>query len=477
MKNFDMDAQWKMRRLLIDLLRRQGREDLIARTDVVPLVFPSCRLTRQEIGDRWRQRLSVPKNRRGPVCLDLSIPFCRQQCAFCATYKWPYRRYEELVRYLEILYEEMAAMREIFKGEPLRSLDVCGGASDILTNDDAGRLLREIRQAFCFEDQAVRTFESNGRDLAPDRFAVLADGGINRILFGIETRDPVVLRHVHREYFDAAQFARTVARLQQGRLFHVLSADLMIGLQGDSVPQVLEDLEWLAGLGLDTIQVYPLSPTPEYLAHYVQQDLTVFETQLRVKLDAFDQAAPDLAARYGYEFQGGGGRDPRSFRLAARLPEGLDRIFCRGDDFVFDSLGFGADMWSVMTGRVYYRRAGWAQSDMVTRDYEGIELAPEDAGLFYVLKNLSSRGRVLRSSYRACTGGDLCRDFAVPVRMLQDRKMIRVDADEIRLLADSSEHRMIAILLFVQPARLWEGVRRSFSPRAVDGQKRADGRD
>jgi len=102
--------------------------------------------------------------------------------------------------------------------------------------------------------------ELNAEDLTPELVTALASGGLKQVEIGLQTTNPVALKHIRRP-FNPERFARGVELLRASGV-NVMT-DVMLGLPGDSLDDVKRTIDFVVERGLyDSLGVYPLAVLP-----------------------------------------------------------------------------------------------------------------------------------------------------------------------------------------------------------------------
>jgi oxygen-independent coproporphyrinogen-3 oxidase len=116
----------------------------------------------------------------------------------------------------------------------------------------------EGRNTFAIEAKCIEaTIEVNPESATPEFLQTVKDVGFNRVSFGVQSLSDDELKSVGRIH-TAAQ-AITAIKLVQKLDFKAISADLIIGLPGQTWTSLRKSLETLVGMGIQHLSVYCLS--------------------------------------------------------------------------------------------------------------------------------------------------------------------------------------------------------------------------
>lgn len=363
---------------------------------------------------------------RGPVSLDelfaavdperelmlyLHVPFCPpttpSACGFCLFAREDFEAYPLVVRYVDHLLQELAAVAERLGRRRLSAVYVGGGTPNLLKPREIRRLFDALRASFRLAADTEVTFEGTPALFTIDRLEALADVGVNRISVGVQVLSPRLLRHSGRHQ-TAAQVERTIRFCRDHGLR--CSADLITGWFEQQPSDVVDDVDRLADWGVTGIVNHPLTMAGDSTFARDSARLPPVETTRRSYA-----AAHQRLTRLG--FRADSYTDYRRAELGPvrylelyRDVERVDRV----------GLGYGAN--SLLAGRAgapgYTSRnvaSLGAYAQRVRAGASAIEdhfaFAPIDLALLHVLKGLEGTPRLSAEAYRRRFGGDLRADW------------------------------------------------------------------
>jgi len=184
--------------------------------------------------------------------LYIHIPFCISKCYYCDFYSLT--DVPELMdRYVDALFSEAIS----YKGMGFATLYIGGGTPSLLGSARLERLITGLSNRFDLEDLLEATIEVNpesaGRDFLSNAYGL----GIRRLSIGAQSLNEEELKkagraHDRRQVLDAVDSA-----VKSG--FQNISADVMIGLPGQTIQSLSETLNILVGAGINHISAYCLS--------------------------------------------------------------------------------------------------------------------------------------------------------------------------------------------------------------------------
>jgi oxygen-independent coproporphyrinogen III oxidase len=184
------------------------------------------------------------------------IPFCARICPYC-DFAVVEGRGEVVDRYVDAVLLEVDD--EPAWG-PLGAVFFGGGTPSSVPPSALGRILSGLERRFGLAGDAEITLEANPEDWAPDRAAALAEFGFNRVSFGAQSFDRVVLASLGRRHGpDDIARAVEVSRLER---FASVSLDLIFGTPSESLSSWEATVERAVDLEVDHISSYALTVEP-----------------------------------------------------------------------------------------------------------------------------------------------------------------------------------------------------------------------
>ncbi|WP_068311503.1 heme anaerobic degradation radical SAM methyltransferase ChuW/HutW [Polycladidibacter hongkongensis] len=237
---------------------------------------------------RIRWKALTQKERIGPSVMYLHVPFCANHCLFCGFYinKWD-RTLSKT--YTDALISELRleADGKHAQSAPINAVYFGGGTPTALEADDLARIIREIRGLYPLAPDCEITIEGRIYHFDEEKITACLEAGANRFSIGVQSFDDKTRRRMGRKVSGerAVEFFHQLTSRNQAAVV----CDLMLGLpyQDDQIWR--RDLETVASLELDGVDLYALSVFPGT------------PLDLAVKKGACESAAdlPRQAAMYG----------------------------------------------------------------------------------------------------------------------------------------------------------------------------------
>jgi oxygen-independent coproporphyrinogen-3 oxidase len=142
-------------------------------------------------------------------------------------------------------------------GRPaLDTLYLGGGTPSLLSYEELTELTATIRTAFDLSPLAEATLEANPGTVDLAWLQQARDLGWDRISLGVQALDDALLARLGRIHGSTQALEALDLAARAG--FSRRSADLMVGIPGQSLSKVIEDARVLAGTGLEHLSIYLL---------------------------------------------------------------------------------------------------------------------------------------------------------------------------------------------------------------------------
>jgi oxygen-independent coproporphyrinogen III oxidase len=189
-----------------------------------------------------------------PLGLYLHVPFCVDRCTYCSftTTRDRSLQPDTLLRLMADIHSWGTAL-----GRPaVDTLYLGGGTPSLLSHEELTALTATIRTAFDLSPLAEATLEANPGTVDLAWLQQARDLGWDRISLGVQALDDALLARLGRIHGSAQALEALDLAARAG--FSRRSADLMVGIPGQSLSKVLEDARVLAGTGLEHLSIYLL---------------------------------------------------------------------------------------------------------------------------------------------------------------------------------------------------------------------------
>jgi oxygen-independent coproporphyrinogen-3 oxidase len=197
---------------------------------------------------------------REPVAVYVHVPWCRHVCPYCDFNVYVARKHRPAEQVdVATLRREVAAWaaRPEWRGRPAKSIYLGGGTPSLLSPEAVAAVVDGVRGALGILPDAEITLEANPGTLDVARVRGYRHAGVTRLSLGVQSLDARVLRTLGRDH-RADDVHAAVAAARAAGLENV-SADLMYAVPGQTLADVVADLDGLVALGLPHLSVYALT--------------------------------------------------------------------------------------------------------------------------------------------------------------------------------------------------------------------------
>src|SRR5699024_10004533 len=201
-----------------------------------------------------------------PLGFYVHVPFCVTRCGYC-----DFNTYtaEELVSrdggvtasrstYAEQAIGEIALADRVLSGPrpAVNTVFVGGGTPTLLSPEDLGRIVAEIRDRFGPLPDAALTTEANPETVDPDYLVRLREAGFTRSPFGMQSAREHVLKVLARGQTPGLPAPSRPWARRAG--FEHINLDLIYGTPGESDQDWTASLESAIAAGPDHVSAYSL---------------------------------------------------------------------------------------------------------------------------------------------------------------------------------------------------------------------------
>jgi oxygen-independent coproporphyrinogen-3 oxidase len=311
-----------------------------------------------------------------PLGLYVHLPFCGTICYYCGCNKIITKDHGRSAKYLKYLEREARLVAECLgEDRAIGQMHWGGGTPTFLSDAEIADLTRMLRSEFDFAAQGEYAVEVDPRTVNPERVALLAQLGFNRISVGVQDFDPEVQRAVHR--IQSLEQTEQVIRAAREHGFRSVNVDLIYGLPKQTPEGFARTLDLVAGMDPDRIALYSYAHLPTVFKpqrRIAEAHLPAPETKLRLLTMAIERLVSEGYVYIGMDHFASPGDDLAVAQRQGRLTRNFQGYSSTGDS---DVLGLGVSAISTV-GPVY------AQNVKTLDEY----YARLDNGLLPVLRGL-----------------------------------------------------------------------------------------
>lgn len=184
------------------------------------------------------------------------VPFCVSRCSYCSfgSYQFDNKRLTEA--YMDAILREIAGAEKIAQGRHIRCLYVGGGTPTALSASNLRRLLHALCKAF--PDWLEFTVEAGRPDtIDSEKLDEIRRAGATRICVNAQTTNPATLQRIGRKYAPE-EFSRAF-NLSRKTGFTCINTDIIMGLPGETIEDVIKTLSDVCAFGPENITVHTLA--------------------------------------------------------------------------------------------------------------------------------------------------------------------------------------------------------------------------
>ncbi|MBR5308228.1 MAG: radical SAM family heme chaperone HemW [Clostridia bacterium] len=291
--------------------------------------------------------------------LYIHIPFCMRKCLYCDFYSIPAANEQLKSLYLEALmlhFEEHSLQLAPYV---IDSIYFGGGTPSLLTSQQISMLLRKIKKNFFVSPKCEITLETNPGTVDKAKISEFRKSGVNRLSIGCQSFYDSDLQTCGRIHNSADNIKAVDDAVNAG--FKNINVDIMYGLPGQSLQNVLGSIERAVKLGATHISLYGLK---------VEEGTPFYAMQTQKKLELPDEdtesdmyfVSCNLLKNLGF----------KHYEISNFAKPGFESVhnlkYWNCDEYV----GFGPSAHSFFSGkRFYYKNSTSLYIKNFTENYDG----------------------------------------------------------------------------------------------------------
>lgn len=208
---------------------------------------------------------------RDPLSIYVHLPFCSEQCLFCACHVIISPHYERSLPYLELLGRETDEVaRRLGSRRAVSQLHLGGGTPTYYSPADLSRFLERLWGRFQRTSDAEIAVEIDPRVTTLEHLDALAEHGFNRVSMGVQDFTPEVQAQIHRE--QSRESTERLLRHARSLGFRGMNVDLVYGLPAQSLDSFGRSVDAVIDMGVDRAAVYSFAFVPWMKGHQRKLD-------------------------------------------------------------------------------------------------------------------------------------------------------------------------------------------------------------
>lgn len=186
----------------------------------------------------------------------IHVPFCKSKCTYCDFASYP-KETGKTESYFACLYREIEGRGRAAGGKTFDTVYIGGGTPSFVDEKFIVGALRQVRKFFTLSNDPEITIEINPGTLTPEKVKAYKSVGVNRFSIGLQTGYDDQLKKLNRIH-TAKDFLLAAGMLKGENV----SADVLIGLSGQTAEQVRKTVDLALAGGAKHLSVYALTPEP-----------------------------------------------------------------------------------------------------------------------------------------------------------------------------------------------------------------------
>ncbi len=214
-----------------------------------------------KIASSQRTFLLSREQAKNQVAVYIGIPFCPSRCLYCSFPSYSVKRHSYMVEpFLKALLEEIKVVGETLRsrGIAVQTLYLGGGTPTSLQTEQLRDVMQTINLYLRDSNTLEVTVEGGRPDtLHQDMLTLLAELGVNRLSINPQSMNQRTLEVIGRNH-TVEDIYRAVEMARQLK-FATLNMDVIIGLPGETVPDVSQTMNRIVKLKPENLTVHALA--------------------------------------------------------------------------------------------------------------------------------------------------------------------------------------------------------------------------
>ncbi len=354
-----------------------------------------------------------------PPGLYIHVPFCHGKCPYCGFYSEPLSCHDP-----EWLVSALRAELDRYRSIPsVRTVYIGGGSPTCLPLDLLAAIIEAVVSRW--PGPAEFTVEGNPSQVDEQTLLMLREYGVNRLSFGVQSFNAGELALLGRRH--SVEQAITALNTAREMGFDNMGLDLIFAIPGSTLASWRHSLETAISLGVKHISAYSLSFEPNTPFEQARRN-----GRLQVVDEETDRAmyelAIDILTASGFA----------QYEISNFAQPGYA---CRHNQGYWQNLpyiGIGPSAGFYWQGR---RGTNVADIDQYRHRIEaGLDAwdqpehpDPDDRACETAVLNLRTRDGIDLAAFRAATGTDFQKTFAIPLQCHQNQGLMEIRDGHIRL--------------------------------------------
>lgn len=236
--------------------------------------------------------------------LDICIPFCEHHCDYCMYFKyilpWSKRNKNMIVEdYVSKISKNIELISKAYSKIEISYLDINWWTPSIMSDESLELMLSSIHKNYFFSKDAFKLFESTPALLTKTNVKILDKYWINCVVLWMQSIYNNILESVNRFNSSTTELLTAYKLLRESNIKYVQS-HVIIGLPNDSVKNILDSIEFLCKIWVDTIEIFTLVEIRVYLKKFFSDNTEIFNKYVYDLVDQVYPLAQKIFVKYWY---------------------------------------------------------------------------------------------------------------------------------------------------------------------------------
>ena len=216
------------------------------------------------------------------ISIYVHIPFCERKCSYCAFNSFCAKN-DLIDEYIDSLCDEI---RERKCDKIVKTIYIGGGTPSILSVEQLSNVVRAIFDNFKVDPYAEFTIEANPNSITEEKLRAYKDLKINRISIGVQSLSDKSLKKIGRLHDKKTALEKIdLAK----KYFNNVSADLIVGLEGESGKDLKSYAKQLLAHKVKHISCYLLEVYPQTKMGQMVKQKKYFPLSDDEQIDTFNK--------------------------------------------------------------------------------------------------------------------------------------------------------------------------------------------
>lgn len=213
-----------------------------------------------------------------PIGVYIHVPFCVSKCSYCSFYSLTQN--DELMNdYTAKLVSEIYRWGRVLNAPPADTLYFGGGTPSLLNHKQIKAIIDAVKDVFSLKNAEI-TLEANPAEDLSEFFLKVAEAGVNRVSFGLQSAVQSELKQLSRRH-TAEDVTNSVLAAKKAGINNI-SLDLMLGIPNQTKDTLKQSVDFALKQGVEHISTYLLS---------LEENTPLYQNRKNFKLPDEDESS------------------------------------------------------------------------------------------------------------------------------------------------------------------------------------------